>query len=451
VTKLLLNITKSLYAYTIITVCDSIIVYRIRENVLMTKKKTEEVIPAETEGVPVETTQELKTEPKKNDIVKISEVTREEVISLVENTMDENLKQLLPIADNRATLEGIVDNQLHNPHIIEADADVALVVANILRKFQSKSFSGNLKEYILLGSRDRYSGKKSEPFGHDNYFIRLINGEPDHEGINEDGIKTIVEKITLFDSTPNPKVKIPWVSGARYTCEIGKSKRKNASGEILTDMTGTPIMNTHIRDYRQVNDPDRDKLAHILKSDLKLTNSAFKQMLGNGASPEMQENFPSQILYKTAALEFVINDIQTIIKSIRKENEDGTWGTSRLEKDGELIEQSLLQPNDAKIMTLVCKIIGEIKLSDKFTLVLYVDMDRQHFGQMFYYSPTLRTVLERPTFAQSQPEHQADWLAMNLRGKKVRILGDMTSLSFKEDGSIGFMNISPVSLVEMDE
>jgi hypothetical protein len=368
-------------------------------------------------------------------IPELKDVSFEELKKFTIEEMDEVQTLLLEKDANNETLDTILREKQANS--LMQDAEVPIVIIQILKDFDKQCLSGTTKKFLFIGSLDFHGNKKAEVSAQNCFMLRLTDDLKIDDKDAEGKPKSAVESFFVFGSSPNKKVQDLWEPGYAYDVELKKSANK----EGKKDDDGNIIMYDNMRNYRAIGS-QFDLMTKALLT-MKLTQEYFVN-LGVPIDHELMKNVTPGMTFKAMIFEYVVTDISAIQRSERVlKGEKYTWETP-----DDAPYYPMVKANDGDKPQIVFNINGEIKIKEGLTLVVYSAFRAAELAQYFVQSESLKKIFDNPKFLSEKPKNQADFLAMKLRDKTVRVFGQSTNIDFSAEGDKAFVNLQGMSLIE---
>lgn len=367
-------------------------------------------------------------------MVKLKELSFEEIHSTVTAALDDDSRKLLERETNVELLEKLVRDAQNNSLLATSDAE--LVYDMIQDNFSRQALRGDIQSLVYIGSNDRADAKDELAGRHEGLFILL----------DEDGAVDIVSelenvgaggfwKYTVFRKTPNQRVSDPWYPGGAYDIKVVPNHTTNREGQ--------PITYYNLNDYRTHSD-QRD-LAIAFLNNTKTVNEIIDEFVTEDTyEDEIMAVVSGAIRWQYAVCEFTVSDVQPVRHQVRRqEGNDWKWVNPSKESF-----EPVLYINDAEERSLVFSLVGHAELDGGKKLRFFIYFYAQRLGQHLIESPTLTELVKSKAFITESPQNQADFLKIKMAGMKFRATGNLRNINVSADKTRLDITVNGISLIE---
>ncbi len=370
-------------------------------------------------------------------MVKLKEMSFEEIHSSVMSSLDDDATKLLERETNIELLEKLVRDAQNNSLLATSDAD--MVVDAIQDKFARQALRGDIFPLVYLGGNDRADPKNEDAKRQEALFILLDeNGAIDTTTELEDVGGMGFWKYTVFGRSPNNRVTDDWYPGGAYDIKI-------VPKETVT-RDGSPITYYNLNDYRTHSD-QRD-LAIAFVNSFKTVNEIIADFV---EEPIYEEEIMAVVIeairYQWAIADFQVNDISAVRHQVRRK-EGNDWKFVDPSKES---FEPVVYVNDAEESSIVLSLTGTSTVGsgeEPKQIRFFVYFYPQALGQHLIESPTLTDLIKNKAFLTESPQNQADFLKIKMAGLRFRATGNIRNINVSSDKKRLDITINGISLVE---
>jgi hypothetical protein len=372
-------------------------------------------------------------------MVKLKEMSFEEIHSAAMNALDDDSKELLEREANVELLEKIVRDKQNNSLLATSEAD--LVIDTILDDFSRQALRGDINSLVYLGSNDKADGKTEQAGRHEGLFLLL----DEHGAVDTTGDDGGFKPYTVFRKTPNQRVTDAFYPGGGYDIKIVPKD------DVTRD--GTPVTYYNLTDYRFVT--DQKELAIATVSNFQTLND----IVADFVEEDTYEDEVSAVLLEAIAWQWVVFDFElTDVKAVRhqvrrKEGEVWKWA----DPSQESFEPVVYVDDATEESQLVFAVTGMAKIGKapakgkedtRKSIRAFIYFYPQRLGQHLMVCPSIDELVANKSFLTESPQNQADFMKIKLAKGKYKTLGKISNRSISADKTRLDVTIGGIQLLE---